>query len=77
MCPLAVVCFRKGDQVLWRGRSVVSPPRDQQDLDQLHPLCKHPGETTEGNAPEGHQIIQIHASDFLVFPPSETEASGE
>lgn len=44
-----VVCFRKGDQVLWRGRAVVSPPRDQQDVDQLHPLCKHPGETTEGN----------------------------
>lgn len=46
-----MVSFRKGDQVLWRGRSVVSPPRDQPDLGQLHPLCKHPGETSEGNAP--------------------------
>lgn len=49
---------------------MVSPSRDQQDLDQLQPLRQHPGETPEGGAlvrdplsqPEEHQIIPTFVS---------------
>lgn len=33
------ILFRKGIQVLQRGWAVVSPPREQQDMDQLYTLC--------------------------------------
>lgn len=49
---------------------MVSPSRDQQDLDQLQPLREHPGETPEGSAlvrdplsqPKEHQIIPTFVS---------------
>lgn len=45
---------------------MVSPSRDQEGLDQLHPLCKQPGETAEGkdpfSLPEEHQLMQAYRS---------------
>lgn len=46
---LIIVLSREGNTLLWRGWSVVSPSRDQENLDQLYTLCNHPWEKADGN----------------------------
>lgn len=64
---------------------MVSPSRDQQDLDQLQPLCEQPGETPEGTGSVREPLSQLGehpiSPTFVPFlksylPPSEAEAAG-